>query len=207
MSYKKMWTEEKNEWLFKHGSEGHKELYRLFCEAFPEAETTMVGVVNQRSRIGACANKPKHPNVSSRKARPLYSEQVKKGYIRIKVAQPSVWMMKSKWVWLETHPWLYKEVNDDNSFIFLDGNNRNFNPNNIEKVTRGELRLLNLHNGIVKNDPDMTKFNLAKVRLSIAILDTGEKQGMTVNYGSGRILKSTLIQRSKEYRNRHKYKV
>lgn len=198
MSYKpKIWTQDKNEWLFKHGSESPAELYRLFKEAFPDVETTQTGVCNQRSRIGACTRH--NTNISSRKARPLYSEQKKKGYIRIKVAQPNVWVMKHKWVYMETHPWEYNSITREDVFVFMDGDNRNFSPENIERLSRAELAVINSKNGFVKGQPELNRIILAQARLKIASLDVGEKLGMTRKYGTGRIFIEKTRAQGREY--------
>ena len=179
-----VWNEERNAWLFKHGTESKKELYRLFCEAFPGVETTVYGVSNQRSRIGACARK--NHNTDSRIPKPLYSEHTKGGYIYIKVAQPSTWWSKAKWVWIETHPGEYNTVKPGDNFVFLDGNSRNFTPSNIEKVSVREMYVINRYGVVPPGNPDVMMFHIAKARLTLAGLDAGEKHGLVCDYGHGR---------------------
>lgn len=68
--------------------------------------------------------------------RPVGSIQKKKGYIRIKVAEPNVWMQYQRHVWEAHHP---GESAEGMAVIFLDGDNRNFAPENLERVTRAEM--------------------------------------------------------------------
>lgn len=195
---KTVWTDERIEWLWHHRTEGHKELYKLFCEAFPEVHTTIHGVAGKRSEIGACIIQRK----SDARSRPLYSEQVKKGFVKIKIAQPSTWEYKQKWVWMETHPWLYDTVKENDVFIFLDGNNRNFNPDNICKISRAELGMLNLIGGVCKDNPEITLSRIAQTKLKIAMFDLGEKAGLVVNGGGGRVFKEEKNRKAREYRKR-----
>lgn len=124
--FRKIWNEEKRRWLLENGcGKDRRKVYADFLAAFPDAsDVTFVGLMNYCSRIGAVSFHNK--NSGSRKAKPLYFEQEKKGYIRIKIAQPNVWISKSKWVYMETHPW--EDFSERSNYVFLDGNTRNFAP-------------------------------------------------------------------------------
>lgn len=65
--------------------------------------------------------------------------QVKKGYVRIKVAEPNVWMQYQRYVWEKAHP---GESAEGMAVIFMDGNTRNFDPSNLERVTRAEQSVM-----------------------------------------------------------------
>lgn len=71
--------------------------------------------------------------------RPVGSFQEKKGYLRIKVAEPNQWMQYQRYVWEQAHP---GESAEGKFVIFLDGNNRNFSLDNLTVVTRGELAVM-----------------------------------------------------------------
>jgi hypothetical protein len=71
--------------------------------------------------------------------RAVGSLQEKKGYVRIKVAEPNVWMQYQRYVWEQNHP---GESAEGMTVIFMDGNNRNFDPANLERVTRAELSVM-----------------------------------------------------------------
>ena len=72
--------------------------------------------------------------------RAMYSERLsKEGYIEIKVGI-NKWISKHRYIW-EQH---YKrEVLKGKVVIFLDGNNRNFEIENLKLISRGALLILN----------------------------------------------------------------
>lgn len=85
--FRKIWSGDKNAWITGHKDMDRREAYRMFLRGFPDAsDVTETAFYNQRSRLGAVLYKNPH---ASTKCRPLYSEQEKKGYIRIKIAQPN----------------------------------------------------------------------------------------------------------------------
>ena len=180
---------------------------KVLGEEHPDcADVTYCAFINQCSRVGA-SYQVNNCWRGDRKPRPLYSEQQKKGYIRIKIAQPNVWISKSKWVYLETHPWEYEDIMSEKSnYIFLDGNNRNFSPDNIERVPLKIMGVFNTFGGCEKRNPEITKLNLLRAKHKVALLDVGEKLGLTVNYGVGRQFREDVNTRAKEYRNRPEIK-
>lgn len=194
---KKVWTEEREAWLWKHRTEGKQELYELFIKEFPDVQTTPNGIVTHRSEIGASIHRPN--NRGGKPQRPLYSEQIKKGYVKIKIAQPNVWEYKSKWVWMETHPDLYDTIKDTDIFVFLDGNNRNFSPDNIYKTTRGELGIVNQDGGIVKDAPELNLLKFNRAKLIMATLDAGEKIGLVVKDNAGRQFREIRNEKARKY--------
>ena len=197
--FRKIWTAEVNEWVKAHATSDRKKDYKEFIRNFPKSEVTQTGYYNQRSRLGIKNVNCVNVWHGSRKPKPLYSEHEKKGYVRIKVAQPSVWMMKSKWVYMETHPW--EDFSERSNYIFLDGNNRNFSPENIERVPLKLMGIFASIGGTVPGNPEATKLNLTKAKLKSAIMDAAEKNGMTTNVGTEqcRVLTSTLEENRKKY--------
>jgi len=156
-NFRKIWDQEKNEFLLAHKNEPILESYKLFCEKFPDADVTETSYRNQRSRIGAVFN---HRKTYSTRAKPLLSEHTKKGYIRIKIAQPNVWMFKQHYVWMINTG--HKPNPKTETVIFLDGNNRNFNFENLFLLPRNCICILNnpyLKLGIVKDNPEMSLIN------------------------------------------------
>lgn len=198
--FRKIWDEAKNSWILEHKMNSRKKAYEDFLAAFPDArDVSFCAFNNQRSRLGAAATQRK-PNRYSRAPRPLYSEQQKKGYIRIKIAQPNVWISKAQWVYVETHPW--EDCSERSNYIFLDGDNRNFDPRNIERVP---LRLMAIFNGLggcEKGHPEITRANLLLARLKAKILDKGEALGEVVCYNHFRIFRSDAAKRARKYRSR-----
>lgn len=71
--------------------------------------------------------------------RPVGSFQEKKGYIRIKVAEPNKWMQYQRYVWEQHHP---GQSAEGKTVIFMDGNKRNFDISNLECVERSELSVM-----------------------------------------------------------------
>ena len=195
--FRKIWDKEKHDWIHAHKDMNRNKAYELFCKAFPEADVTKIAYFNERSRIGAsrCDWVGKH----NRTAKPLYSEQIKKGYVRIKIAQPSVWISKAKWVYMETHPW--EDFSERSNYIFLDGNNRNFAPDNIERVPLKLMGIFNLMGGIAET-PELTRLRIAQVKLKAKCLDVGEEMGLVVDCGAGRMFREDRNASAREYRKR-----
>lgn len=71
--------------------------------------------------------------------KPVGSLQVKKGYVQIKIGEPNKWMQYQRYVWEQHHP---GESAKGMVVIFMDGNSRNFDPSNLERVSRGELTVM-----------------------------------------------------------------
>lgn len=176
-NFRKIWSGDKNAWFLAHKDTNKREAYIMFLEAFPDAATiTETAFNNQRSKLGAVPFRRPH---ASTKCRPLYSEQEKNGYIRIKIAQPNKWVLKSAWVYMETHPW--EDFTERSNYIFLDGDNRNFSPDNIERVPLKLMGIFCNLGGTEKGQPETTRARLAQARLKHALLDAGEKLGLTVS--------------------------
>ena len=177
--FRKIWDDEKCRWLVSHKDVDRRTAYKMFLENFPDAaDVSFIAFCNQRSRLGACPRS--NGWKGSRKPRPLYSEQIKKGYVRIKIAQPNVWVSKAKWVYMETHPW--EDFTERSNYIFLDGDNRNFDPANIERVPLSLMGIFNGLGGCVPGDPDATRLRLAVAKVKVASLDAGEKMGLVGCY-------------------------
>ena len=193
--FRKIWDAEKNSWLLAHKDMERKAAYKLFLTSFPDIrDVTEVAFYNQRSRIGAVCHKRPH---GTTKRRPLYSEQIKKGYVRIKIAQPNVWISKSKWVYMETHPW--EDFSERSNYIFLDGNTRNFSPANIERVPLKIMGIFGNMGGVVSGNPDMTRLTILRAKLLSAQLDAGDKAGLTARAGHGRLFIKERNRKMREY--------
>lgn len=194
--FRKCWDDEKHRFLLDHKDMDRKELYGLFCRTFERTDISFCAVMNERSRIGAA---PKRPHGSTRQ-RPLYSEQEKKGYIRIKVAQPNVWIMKARWVYEETHPGYIYSKND--VFYFLDGDSRNFSPDNIEVMKRQWQTLFQQFGGTVEDNPELTRLHILQAGLKYKTFDFAEKNGLTSRFKNFRRMKEDARKKTREYWNR-----
>ena len=193
--FRKIWDTEKNNWMLAHKDMDRKEVHKLFLASFPDAQdVTECAFFNQRSRIGAVRYKRSH---GSTKRRPLYSEQIKKGYVRIKIALPSVWVSKSKWVYMETHPW--EDFSERSNYIFLDGNLRNFSPDNIARIPLKLMGIFVQCGGTVPDNPELTQLNIIRAKLLSAQLDAGEKIGLTVHSGNCRMFREERNRKARKY--------
>lgn len=193
------WTDEYIDFLFTLSDASKKDRLRLFKERFPESDFTINAISTKMCEVRAT----KKRNFACNR-KPLYSEQIKKGYVRIKVAQPSVWWQKQKWVYVETHPYEWNDIEETDTFYFLDGNNRNFNPENIVRVKRKEQGPFQMCGGVVPGHPELTYQHLLQARLKLAQLDLGEKIGLVKNYGGGRRFKEDINEWARERRNKLK---
>jgi hypothetical protein len=75
------------------------------------------------------------------------------GYIDIKIADPNKWRGKHLIVWEQFHDQI---VPKGQAVIFGDGDRRNFDPNNLILVTRGQLAIMNKR-GLIQADAELTR--------------------------------------------------
>ena len=95
--------------------------------------------------------------------RPVGSERISKdGYIEVKVAEPNKWRLKQRVVYEEAKG----EIPEGCPIIFLDGNKRNFDIDNLRCITRSELLYLNC-NGL-NNSNEITETGILMARLDSA---------------------------------------
>lgn len=92
--------------------------------------------------------------------RPVGSERISKdGYIEVKVAEPNKWRLKQRVVYEEAKG----KIPEGCPIIFLDGNKRNFDIENLRCITRSELLYLNC-NGL-NNSNEITETGILMARL------------------------------------------
>lgn len=97
--------------------------------------------------------------------RPVGSERVSKdGYLQIKVAEPDKWQQKNVYIY-EQH---YGKIPKGHKVIFLDGNNRNFDINNLALVSNSVMMRLN-HNHRISKNPEITTTNITLTKLENVI--------------------------------------
>ena len=95
--------------------------------------------------------------------RPVGSERISKdGYIEVKVAEPNKWRLKQRVVYEEAKG----KIPEGCPIIFLDGNKRNFDIDNLRCITRSELLYLNC-NGL-NNSNEITETGILMARLDSA---------------------------------------
>lgn len=95
--------------------------------------------------------------------RPVGSERISiDGYIEVKVAEPNKWRLKQRVVYEEAKG----KIPEGCPIIFLDGNKRNFDIDNLKCITRSELLYLNC-NGL-NNSNEITETGILMARLDRA---------------------------------------
>ncbi len=152
----KKWTRKDRKWsdeitefvksvcpLREHGINSRRELAeeinRRFDRDFTE-KALCSHCYDNGIQLGLCYSNSDIPRGEKHwRHRPVGSFQMKKGYIRIKVAEPNKWMQYQRYVWEQNHP---GQSAEGKTVIFMDGNIRNFDPSNLECVERGELSVM-----------------------------------------------------------------
>jgi hypothetical protein len=194
--FRKIWNDETNGFILSHKemTDDYKAFYNSFMTKFPDSRVTYIAFKNQCSRLKICK---KTSHNLSRKTRPLYSEQIKKGYVRIKIAQPNVWVSKAKWVYMETHPW--EDFTERSNYIFLDGDARNFSRGNIGRVPLRLMAIFNNLGGCEVGNPEITRLRILMAKEKYLRFEVGEKLGLVANGGGGRLFKAERNARQRRY--------
>lgn len=144
------WTQAINHWIMErcplreHGYTSRQQLLDELNQAFGTSfsiQAFCTHVYDSGIQLGlAHSNSTIARGTAHWRHRTVGSFQTKKGYIRIKVAEPNVWMQYQRYIWEQQHP---GESAAGKTVIFLDGDNRNFNPDNLECITRKEMAVMN----------------------------------------------------------------
>ena len=116
-------------------------------------------------KIGACNSANYHRGEKHHRHKPVGSLQVKKGYVQIKIAEPNQWMQYQRYVWERHHP---GESAEGMVVIFMDGNSRNFDPSNLERVSRGELTVMACMGHTAVMSREEREICLLRARVAIA---------------------------------------
>lgn len=119
------------------------------------------------------------------RTKPIGTERISKdGYVEIKVSDiPNVsrcvnWRPKQLWIYEQYHK--CKVDTSKDCVIFLDGDKRNFDIDNLMLISRKLNRVINSHSeySIVKGNAELSRINIARAKLQITRLDIGEKFGL-----------------------------
>lgn len=184
-NFRKIWDAETNGFIIENKSmnEDYNAFYSAFMERFPDSGVTFTAFKNQVSRLKCGRYRRKD---FSTRIRPLYSEQEKKHYVRIKIGEPSVWISKAQWVWLATHPaeaWEHFSNQKKYLYVFLDGNNRNFAPDNIECVERAIIGIISQQFKL-GTDPEENKIRILQAKILHESNLLGVKIGTHIQCGT-----------------------
>jgi len=93
---------------------------------------------------------------------PVGSEREKKGYIRVKIANPGVWKYKHVLIW-EAHN---GPLPPGHIVLFCDKNNRNFEPANLMAVSRAQLCVMNTC-GLIRGEATKCGKVIADIKIAI----------------------------------------
>ena len=115
--------------------------------------------------IGICNSANYHRGEKHHRHKPIGSLQVKKGYVQIKIAEPNQWMQYQRYVWEQNHP---GESAKGMVVLFMDGNSRNFELSNLERVSRGELTVMASLGHTAAMSREERALCLLRARLAIA---------------------------------------
>ncbi len=196
------WSKEINEWLLTISGMKTQDAFDLFLHKYPEIkDVSKRQFFHHYSRLGLTQiKKPREKYL-----RPLYSEHKTGGYLFIKVAQPNVWIRKTKWVYMETHPEEYEKcIKEDAKYIFLDGDINNYSPDNIERVPLKIFSIFAHLGGTIKGQPELTRLRIAQAKLKHEILNKKEKIGKTFNYNGKRYDKDRVREYHLIYQREHR---
>jgi len=114
-----------------------------------------------RKKMSEAYYRHRHP-----RCRPIGTENTKKGYVRVKIAEPNVWKYKHILIWEQSNG----SLPDGHIVIFADKNNRNFDINNLIAITRKQLAVMNRYRLIHENS-DATKAGKLIADIMIKIRD------------------------------------
>lgn len=178
----KKWTRKDRKWsdeitefvksvcpLREHGINSRRELAeeinRRFDRDFTE-KALCSHCYDNGIQLGLCYSNSDIPRGEKHwRHRPVGSFQMKKGYIRIKVAEPNKWMQYQRYVWEQNHP---GQSAEGKTVIFMDGNIRNFDPSNLECVERGELSVMAALGCTAESSREERELYLLRARLVYA---------------------------------------
>lgn len=157
-------------------------LFNLINAIWYDRNCTVNGLKTHLSTV-KIVNNPKKGN--RKKSAPIGTERVMKDFVQIKTAKGFI--QKSRWIYEQNHPdYQYKR---GDCFIFLDGNTRNFDIENIELIDRRvQVVFLKLY-GLKKGKPSLNKLNIYRAKLKVSVMDRAEKAGLVYKNRTGRILK------------------
>ena len=171
----KKWTEEIMNFvksvcpLREHGINSRRELAEEINKRFGREFTDKAVYAHcyeNGIQLGLCySNSDVQRGEKHWRHRPVGSFQIKKDYVRIKVAEPNHWMQYQRYVWEQHHP---GQSAEGKSVIFMDGNKRNFDISNLECVERSELSVMAELGCTAKSSREEREMYLLRARLICA---------------------------------------
>lgn len=116
--------------------------------------------------------------------------------MQIKVAEPNSWMPFQRYVWEQHHP---GESADGKVVIFLDGDNRNVSPDNLECVDRSVLSLMAKigHHAGMTRDERVAILTMARIKMALS-----DKVGKEAAHAMSRRLYYQRVKGTPEHKER-----
>ncbi len=178
----KKWTRKDRKWsdeitefvksvcpLREHGINSRRELAEAINKRFGRDFTdkaVCAHCYDKGIQLGLCNSNSDVPRGEKHwRHRPVGSFQIKKDYVRIKVAEPNHWMQYQRYVWEQNHP---GQSAEGKTVIFMDGNIRNFDPSNLKCVERAELSVMAGLGYTAESSREERELYLLRARLLLA---------------------------------------
>ena len=190
------YTPEVKAWLSEHQDLTEAEIYPLFIAAFPSYK----GIKSSTLQWHRYNTRQSHARGQGG-ALPLYTEREKGNRLKIKIAQPNVWILKSRWIYTETHPEEIPDMLPDDVYIFLDDDTNNYSVDNIMRVKKRVYMVCNRYGGLTGLTPDQKRYRVARATLRLATLDAAEKIDGVYRCGRTRMLREETRTRAQAYRD------
>lgn len=92
--------------------------------------------------------------------RPIGHERIKNGHVYVKVAEPSEYVSKQRYIYEEA----YGKIPEGYIVIFADKNNRNFDLNNLILVSKAEFLIMN-DNHLYNEEAELTRSGVLVAKL------------------------------------------
>lgn len=174
----KLFTQEQEQFIRQHSDGARdKELCELVNNQFglnikPKQMKNWRGNHNARSKTslygwkkGKKAGIDFKPQSDFKNSAPIGTETIFKDVVMIKVAR-STWVPKHRYLYEQA----YGPVSQEDVVIFIDGNNRNFDLDNLALITRRQLAILNKKKMLI----DDKELNLAAISYAKLIAKVSE---------------------------------
>ena len=161
---KHIWSNEEREYLesIVEGRSYNEIALKMYERFGCKLNKNQIGGMIKRLKLKTGIDTKYKPNHSHGQVAIGSEHYSNNGYIKIKVANPSVWRMKHHLIY-EQH---YGEIPPGHAVIFADGNKHNFDIDNLLLVKKGELSVLNKFK-LKKDNAELTKVGLNIARIII----------------------------------------
>lgn len=172
-SYTRVYTQEQLEYL-KEITPGrtHKEITNMFNEKFKDNRTkdSIKSVLHEKG-IKTGSRGWFEEGTVPKNTLPVGTEIGREdGYIYVKIKHPNIWKQKHHIIYEKE----YGPIPKDQVVLFGDGNNRNFDINNLILISRSQLLGLNSIN-LIQNNAELTRTALTVVDIRSKINERKER--------------------------------